>query len=67
MFTKEQIDFMLMHEINVDFSKPLSDDDLDLIDDKVSLLLQTEGFDKDYEPTAVGTMAESIMDALATM
>ena len=67
MFTKEQIDFMLKHEISIDFSKPLSDDDLDLSDDKVSLLLQTEGFDKDYEPTPIGTMAESIMDALATM
>lgn len=67
MFSNAQIRFMREHGITVDFNKPLSDDDFFKIDDVIADLLQIKGFDSDYEPTAKGTMCESILDTLAEM
>lgn len=64
MFTKNQIDFMKDKGFKIDFDKKLSDDDYILIEEMASHLLQTEGFDKDYEPTQTGKMCEIIIDAM---
>lgn len=64
MFTKKQIDFMKNKEFNVDFDKKLSDDDYIAIEEKASYLLQTQGFDENYEPTQTGTICEEIIDAI---
>lgn len=64
MFTKNQIDFMKNKGFGIDFDKKLSDADYILIEEKVSHLLQTEGFNKDYEPTQTGKMCETIIDAI---
>lgn len=64
MFTKEQIDFMIREDFGIDFSKPLTEDDYDQIEDKAVEIIQHGGFDKNYEPTPLGTMAESIIDAI---
>jgi hypothetical protein len=64
MFTKTQIDFMKNNGINIDFNKKLSDDDYIEIEEKVSHLLQTIGFNEDYEPTQIGITCEEIIDAI---
>ncbi len=64
MFSKAQIDFMKENRFDVDFDKKISDDDLIRIEEKASNLLQTNGFDDNYEPTQVGTMCESIIDSM---
>lgn len=64
MFTADQIKFMIDRHFGIDFSKPLDDNALNQIEDKAADVLQYDGFDKEYEPTAAGTMAESIIDAL---
>lgn len=63
-FSKNQIEFMKKIGISVDFSKKLSDADIEIIEDKVSEHLQKSGFDKDYMPTKEGKMCESILDLL---
>jgi hypothetical protein len=67
MFSDEQIKFMKKQGIKISFNKPLNDEELEEIDDYISHLLQIKGFDKDYKPTPIGIMAESIMDTLATI
>lgn len=67
MFSNEQIAFMSKQGIKVDFSAPLSDDDFFKIDNIISSLLQTKGFDEKYEPTNIGKMCESILDVMADM
>ena len=54
-----------MHRIGlkIDFSKPLSENDFEEIEDKVSIYLQKHGFDKDYNTNKTGRMCESILDA----
>ncbi|MFD1464647.1 hypothetical protein ACFQ4L_00885 [Lapidilactobacillus mulanensis] len=64
MFSKSQIDFMQSHQFEVHFSKKLSDQDYINIEEKASNLLQTEGFDVNYEPTELGTMCEAIIDSI---
>ena len=64
MFTEEQIAFMKGLGIRANFNAP-SDDEAVLIEDRVATCLQEHGFDKDYMPTAIGTMCESILDELA--
>ena len=63
MFKKEQIDFMHKIGLKIDFSKPLSEEDFEMIEDKVSFYLQKHGFDKDYNTNKTGRMCESILDA----
>ena len=64
MFTKKQIEFMNANGINVDFNKKISVDDYILIEEKVSHLLQIEGFDENYEANQVGIMCEEIIDSI---
>ncbi|WP_461218457.1 hypothetical protein [Lapidilactobacillus salsurivasis] len=67
MFSKDQIEFMRNHGVKVDFEKTLTDDEYFQIDDVISTLLQTKGFDAEYEPTPIGKMCESILDIMAGM
>lgn len=64
MFNKEQIAFMRKIGLSIDFSKSLSDDDYEKIEDKVSDYLQMHGFDKNYKPNEKGLMCETILDLL---
>jgi len=64
MFENNQIDFMKTKGFDIDFNKKLSDDDYIRIEEKASHLLQTEGFNKNYEPTQVGIMCEEIIDTI---
>lgn len=64
MFTEEQSSFMEKLGIRAHFDAP-TDDEAVLIEDRVASCLQEHGFDKDYMPTAIGTMCESILDELA--
>ena len=64
MFTKNQIDFMRNRGFDIDFNNKLSDDDYIKIEKKASHLLQTEGFDENYEPTQIGIICEEIIDAV---
>lgn len=64
MFTKKQISFMRNNGINIDFDKKLSDSDYIEIEEKVSRLLQIQGFDEKYEPTQIGLMCEKIIDSI---
>ena len=64
MFTEKQISFMEKLGIRAHFDAP-TDDEVVLIEDLVSSCLLEHGFDKDYMPTAIGTMCESILDELA--
>jgi len=66
VFTEEQISFMKKLGIRANFNAP-SDDEAVLIEDRVASCLQEHGFDKDYMPTAIGTMCESILDTFAEM
>ncbi len=62
-FNTEQKDFMKSLGINP--NKPIfSQKDLCEIEDKVSEKLQTDGFDKNYNLTEIGTLCESILDKL---
>lgn len=63
MFNAKQIDFLVQLGCNFDFDN-LSDDELVNIEEKVSLKLQTSGFDKDYNVTHIGELCESILDVL---
>lgn len=63
-FSKDQIAFMKKIGIPVDYSKPLSNADHEMIEDVVATHLQTHGFDKDYLPTEEGKQCESILDTL---
>lgn len=56
-YSIEQKAFMKKYHINY-----LNDDE---VLDKADHLLRTQGFDEDYNPTAIGTMCESILDTLA--
>ena len=64
MFTKSQISFMRNNGINIDFDKKLSDSDYIEIEEKVSHLLQIQGFDEKYVPTQIGLMCEEIIDSI---
>lgn len=64
MFTEEQISFMKKLGIRAHFDAP-TDDEAVLIEDRVATCLQEHGFDKDYMPTAIGTMCEAILDTFA--
>lgn len=63
-FNDKQIEFMKKIGISIKSFDSLSDEDVDLIEDKVSEHLQKKGFDKDYSATADGKMCESILDML---
>lgn len=63
-FSKNQIEFMKKIGVSLDFSKPLSDADYGIIEERVAEHLQKSGFDKDYLPSAEGKMCESILDEL---
>lgn len=63
-FSEKQIGFMKKIGISINSFDNLSDEDVDLIEDKVSEHLQKKGFDKDYSATADGEMCESILDML---
>ena len=64
MFTEVQIAFMKAQGITVDFSNKLTDSDFEQIEEKISLLLQKQGFDSAYKLTEIGGMCESILDVL---
>lgn len=63
-FSEEQTDFMKRIGISIDFSKPLRDEQLEQIEEKVSEHLQMKGFGKDYSPTVDGKMCEEILDMM---
>lgn len=56
IFSKEQLMFLTSINIHVESNNTISDDELFLIEEKVSHLLQTEGFDKGCRPTEIGIM-----------
>lgn len=56
-FSQKQIQFMKQYDVNYN--------DFEEIDDKISVLLMTKGFKKNYIPTEIGIMCESILDTLA--
>jgi hypothetical protein len=63
-FSENQIEFMKKIGISIiSFENP-SDEDIDVIEEKVSEHLQKKGFDKDYSATTDGEMCESILDML---
>lgn len=64
MFDSEQIEFLRQLELDFDFDN-LSDDDFAEIEESVSIKLQTDGFDNEYNITPIGEMCESILDKLA--
>lgn len=64
MFTEVQITFMKEQGITVDFSQKLTGSDFEQIEEKISLLLQKQGFDATYKLTKVGEICESILDVL---
>lgn len=49
MFTKEEIKYMKSLGLNLDFHKPLLNEDYERIEDIVSHQLQVYGFDKNYK------------------
>ncbi|MBO7251397.1 MAG: hypothetical protein J6V25_02100 [Oscillospiraceae bacterium] len=63
-FSEEQMELMKRIGISIDFSKPLRDNHLEQIEEKVSEHLQLKGFDKDYSPTADGRICEAILDMI---
>lgn len=63
-FNNKQITFMKKLGLNLNFSK-LSDNDVFAIEDIVATHLQSNGFDKEYNPTKDGLMCESILDTLS--
>lgn len=63
-FNKNQIEFMKKIGISIKSFSELTDEDVDLIEDKVSEHLQKNGFDSEYSPTKDGEMCESILDML---
>lgn len=64
MFTEAQITFMKEQGITVEFSQKLTDSDFEQIEEKISLLLQKQGFDSAYKLTPIGEICESILDVL---
>ncbi len=63
MFSKKQIEFMQRIGLTINFENP-SDDELGIVEEKVSEYLQEYGFDKEYNPTEDGKICESILDSL---
>ena len=63
MFNLNQMDFMKGLGLNSNFDL-LTDSDLVEIEETVGEALQIYGFDKDYLPTDVGDLCESILDQL---
>lgn len=63
-FTKNQIEFMNKIGISINFDTDISDDDYEIIEDKVSDYLQKKGFNDDYFTTEDGKMCESILDMI---
>lgn len=64
MFTKEQINFLKNNNIALSFEKGSEKIDFFTLEKEVSLLLQQQGFDENYEPTEIGLMCESILDSI---
>lgn len=63
MFFDDEKAFMKNIGVTVDFDN-MTNDDLLIIEEKVSLYLQQHGFDEEYKPTAEGEMCEGILDKL---
>ena len=63
-FSENQIKFLKKIGISINSFDYLSDEDIDVIEEKVSEHLQKKGFNKDYSATADGEMCESILDRL---
>lgn len=61
--TNKEIEFLMSLGLNLNFEK-LSDEDFVDIEELVGEKLQTSGFDKDYKPTPIGMICESILDKL---
>ena len=61
MFTDSDIIFMKALGIIANFDNP-SDEDLVIIEDKVSEKLMEHGFDKNYVITRIGKQCEAILD-----
>ena len=66
-FSREQIDFLQRIGVSINPSKPLSDEECELIEEKVSDYLQRKGFDGAYAPTEEGRLCESILDGLESV
>lgn len=62
-FSQEQIKFMKNIGISINFDDA-SDEEIVLVEEKVSEHLQAHGFDDKYSPTKDGEMCESILDML---
>ena len=63
-FSENQIEFMKKIGISINSFDNPSDEDIDVIEEKVSEYLQKKGFNKDYSTTTDGEMCESILDKL---
>ena len=63
-FSPEQIEFIESLNIKVKSFAHLSDEELNIIEEKVSDYLQRHGFDEAYAPNDVGLLCESIIDIL---
>ncbi len=63
LFNNRQIQYMNSIGLYFDFND-LSSNEICKISDTVSKHLQIHGFDKNYRVTSVGSMCESILDAI---
>jgi len=67
IFSEKQLEFLESIDIFIESNNEISDDEIFLIEDEVSDLLQRKGFDSDYQPTELGLMCESILDVIGEL
>lgn len=65
IFTKEEI--KLLENLKVKESNNLNIEDIIKIEDVISSFLQVKGFDKNYNITKEGKLAESILDKIGEL
>ncbi|MBS5967099.1 MAG: hypothetical protein KIA06_06495 [Finegoldia magna] len=65
IFTKEEI--KLLEDLKLKESNNLNIEDIIKIEDVISSFLQVKGFDKNYNVTKDGKLAESILDKISEL
>ena len=63
-FSEKQIEFMKNIGVSVNFDTDISDEEYEVLEDKVTEYLQKQGFITDYSVTEHGKMCESILDRI---
>lgn len=64
VFNKKQIEFMKKHNLNINFNNPTTND-VYQVENVLSKIIQTRGFDEDYHPTDECILCENILDILS--